>query len=294
MTRVAGSWPTGSSGAYRHMFFGPGLDLGPGDAAQDVGVVAHLERAETLVARVLRLERGLGSTVATDQGAGRGSHDGDSFSSFPRGLRGPELAPALRVRRHCFARCGCRGFVGPVPLPLWMRCSVVMREFTRTRGAIAGADVVRLTRRASARAAAAVGSAAARCLAGSRHRRAGRSRSATGVPSTTGEVSSSSRCSAPSRTVTKICSPVGAPAAGRRGAVDLEPGREDPVALGRLGAQRDRADWPAAARPGRSPVALARRDQGQLHAGQPGRGDDARGDHRDRPHRRCCGSPARP
>src|SRR5262249_23285083 len=81
----------------------PGRDLLPGDPAQRVDVVAHLERAETLVTGVLRGERVLRAAGAADQVGGWGG-DGRRVDSrrhgglpliFP-GLSRTELAPAAR------------------------------------------------------------------------------------------------------------------------------------------------------------------------------------------------------
>ena len=156
---------------------------------------------------------------------------GVSFSSFPRARR-----DGLGTCRACAAtslpRGGCRGFIGPFPLPLWMRYSVVwgLQDYDgkARRGPARALGVGRLGSGGSGarRRPLATGSTQERRAVAVSH----------GVSSTTGEVSSSSRCSSPSWTVTKICSPVPAPA-GQGVAVDREPGGDDPVALDRLGAE---------------------------------------------------------
>src|SRR6185369_3482413 len=46
-------------------------------------------------------------------------------------FRGPELAPIRACCVIAHALGGCRGFIGPVPLPLWMRYSVVRASVAR-------------------------------------------------------------------------------------------------------------------------------------------------------------------
>ena len=106
---------------------GAGFDVGAGDLGQRGRVVGDLERAETLVAGVLRGERVFGAAAATGERAGGagsgGGRDGSSMidvmarvlSSFPASqVARTELAPASPASSMSRAS-GCRGFVGPYP-----------------------------------------------------------------------------------------------------------------------------------------------------------------------------------
>ena len=131
--RSPGPGLAGSRGAYRQMDRGPGLDR---VAAQAVGhgggVVLGVERAEARDRRTpgragtpsgSRDSAGSRGRVwsvmrSSTSGARRGatSRRGRSTARriFPATMARPEVAPSS-------SGGGCRGFVGPVPPPLWMR-----------------------------------------------------------------------------------------------------------------------------------------------------------------------------
>ena len=135
-TRVAGSWPDRQQPGVAPERVRAGLDVGAGDAGERGGVVADLERAEALEAGVLGAER-VGRRRSCDRRGRRratarwavsnSSHGNEAFLLiFPDANRA-RAGVGTCVRRprrrrateSCIAR-GCRGFVGPVPLPLWM------------------------------------------------------------------------------------------------------------------------------------------------------------------------------
>ena len=122
-----------------------GFDVGAGDARQRLGIVADLQRAETLEARVLRTEWVGRAAVATDEApeAGEGtvgrsrnqrSHRTRPFSSsspchvihtgrswhLRRRPRVDQTSSDTDLPVSLHRTRGCRGFSGPVPLPLLM------------------------------------------------------------------------------------------------------------------------------------------------------------------------------
>src|SRR5205814_5358743 len=88
-------------------------------AAQALVVVAHLQRSEAALAHIPRLEAIFGATLTTSQVDG--SHESKNLRRAVAEVTG-SLRPHLSgIGTVSAARAdGCRGFIGPVPPPLWM------------------------------------------------------------------------------------------------------------------------------------------------------------------------------